>query len=106
MPPASTPPASSKNLFKTELAPRSRAISARTLTGLKKFLLAHGASRRLAHLTNLRLTDEAPEPNIVHQPQDHEYRNHVRAARTHERQRNSRHGHVAHYHSHVHQNVK
>src|SRR5665213_184442 len=48
-------------------------------------------------------THKPPEPYVVHQPQHHKYRKHIRAARTHERQRNPCHRHAPHHHSYVHQ---
>lgn len=53
-----------------------------------------------------KLTHKPPEPHIIHQPQHHKYRKHIRAARTHERQRNSCHRHAPYHHSHIHQHME
>src|SRR5260370_15678039 len=52
------------------------------------------------------LINKPPEPHIVHKPQHHKYRQHIRSAVTHQRQRNTSYRHPSHHHSDVHHQVK
>src|ERR1051326_8710984 len=49
---------------------------------------------------------EAPEPDIIDQPQGQEKRPNTRTAKTHERQRNAGHRHQPGHHPHIYQNVE
>src|SRR5579884_3272733 len=65
----------SENL-KSELTPLPRALTAQCFAGSNLFH-APGAARRWARFVNKSLADKPPEPDIIHQPQHHENRNHV-----------------------------